>query len=428
MLTKISPFIIVSILSAQNLNNIINTAVKNNFKLKSYNHSIKAKDYEIKKAKDAYLPSITLYTSLKRERYKEEYSYKTVNIHDRSSTYGINIKQNIFNYQILTSIKDAKLRKKVTTLEKEAFLLNLYQQVLTTYFEIITNKEKLKLFSKRKDNYKEILDNVLAKNNYKYATNVDVAEAKSNYSIAYNDYIKAKLAYKNSIRKLQLLLLTNKPININKNIKDNIDKIISSILLPYEKYKAKLQNNPSIKKSLLYVKIAKNQITSTKSNLYPNINLSASYSNTNAKETVPEKHHFQISLNLNLNLFDKSAYDSISQSKELYLAALNDYEYQKNALEIDFNKNWDNLKSAIEIIKSDKEKILQTQEYLNLAKESYKYKLISLTDYYTAQNNYFQALITLQNDKLNLLYYYINLLAQTNELKEKVNKFNLFIN
>jgi outer membrane protein TolC len=103
-------------------------------------------------------------------------------------------------------------------------------------------------------------------------------------------------------------------------------------------------------------------------------------------------------------------------------------EYQKNSLEMDFNKNWVNLQNTLEIVKSDTEKITETKEYLARAKESYKYKLITLSDYYKAENDYFEALINSQNDKLNLVYYYITLLAQTNELKKEVKRLKLLLN
>ena len=428
LIKKLIPILCISLLNAESLDEILNTAIKNNYKLKSYDYNINAKKYVIKQAKDEYLPNISLYSSYTKEKYKEKYQNITYKVNDRIFSYGINIEQTIFNAQIFKLIKDAKLKKEVTVMEREKFLLNLYQNVITTYFEVIANKTSLYYYKIKKENYKKILENILAKAKYKYATNTDVSQAKSNYSIAVNEYIKAISNYENSIRKLKLLLLTNKDIQINSSIKNNVDNIIKSLLKKYSFYKNALKNNPILKSALLYTKIAKNEINKRKTNKYPTITLDARYENENTKNTTPTKDHYSITLNFNLNLYNKKINDNILEAKELYLASLNDYKYQKNSLEIELNKNWDNLQNTLEIVKSDKEKIIQTKEYFLKAKESFKYKLISLTDYYTAENDYFNALINFENDKLNLIYYYINILSESNELKEKVKDLKLFLN
>lgn len=428
LIKKLYPFIFLSFVYGENLNEIINIAIKNNYKLKSYQYNINAKEYVIKQAKDDYMPSVSFYSSFTREKYKEKYPTKTYKTNDKIIEYGININQTIFDAKIFSRIKDSKLRKKLTILEKDSFLLNLYQNVLITYFEVITNKKNLEYYKLKKENYKKILENILEKAKFNYATKTDLSQAKSNYSIAINDYIKAKSKYQNSIKKLKLLLLTNKKINVNGYIKDNIDEILKTFILSYEEYKKRLNNNPSLKSALLYMKIAKNEINSRKYNKYPTLNMSFGYSNQNTKDTAPIKHEYKFNITLNMNLFNKKINDSILEAKELYFAASNDYEYRKNSLEMDFNKNWDNLQNTLEIVKSDKEKINETKEYLLRAKESYKYKLITLSDYYKAENDYFEALINFQNDKLNLVYYYITLLGQINELKEKIEKLKLLIN
>jgi outer membrane protein TolC len=184
LIKKLSSFIFLSFIYAENLNEIVDIALKNNYKLKSYYYTINSKEYVIKQAKDDYLPSISIYSSLTREKYKEKYPLRTYKTNDRIIEYGINIKQTIFNTKIFSNIKDAKLKKQLTILEKNAFLNNLYQNVLISYFEVITNKQNLKYYEIKKENYEKILENILEKAKYNYATKTDVSQAKSNYSIA----------------------------------------------------------------------------------------------------------------------------------------------------------------------------------------------------------------------------------------------------
>jgi len=428
LIKKLFPVLLFSLINAQNLEEILNIAKENNYKLKSYNHIINSKEYVIKQSKDSYYPTVSLYSYFSKEKYKEKYPTRTIKVNDSTFTYGINIKQNLYNPKIFASIKDAELKKEIVISERDSFLLDLYQNVLIAYFEAVANKKALKYYKIKKENYKKILANILAKKKYNYATNTQLAQAKSNYAIALNEYIKAKLTYENSIKKLKLLLLTNKDLNINGNINDNVDNLIKNSLLSYEKYKANLKNNPTIKNAFLYMKASKNELQNRKYSKYPTLDLTGSYSNSNAKDTGSIKHHYKISINFNMNLYNKQTNDSILEAKELYFASLNDYKYKINSLEMDFSKNWNNLQTDLEIVKSDKEKIIQTKEYLLQSEESFKYKLISLTDYYQAENDYFNALINFEKDKFNLIYYYITILAQTNELKEKVKILKLFLN
>jgi outer membrane protein len=428
LIKKLFPFLFLSFIYADSLNEVVDTALKNNYKLKSYQYTIHSKEYAVQQAKDGYFPSLSVYSSFTKEKYKEKYPTRTYKINDKITRYGVNIKQTLFDAKIFANIKDTKLRKNITISQKDSFLLNLYQNVLITYFEVIVNKRNLKFYTIKKDNYEKILENISEKAKYHYTTKTDVSQAKSNYSIAINDYIKAKSKYQNSLRQLKLLLLTNKDINIDGEINNNIHNILKSFLLSYDEYKAKLNNNPSIKIAALNMKVAKNEINNRKYNKYPTIDVSAGYSTENTSDSVPTKDDYKISINLNMNLYNKKINDAVLEAKELYLAALNDYEYQKNSLEMDFNKNWVNLQNTLEIVKSDTEKITETKEYLARAKESYKYKLITLSDYYKAENDYFEALINSQNDKLNLVYYYITLLAQTNELKKEVKRLKLLLN
>jgi len=414
----------------QNIENIVNIAIKNDYKLKNFEHTILSKKYLIKQAKDRFFPSFSLFSSISKDTYDQVYPYRTYNIDTTTIRYGADITQNIFDAKIFSSIKDAKLRKKAALLEKESYLLNLYQNVIVTYFEVLVNKENLKYYDLRRENFKKILQNISQKAKYGYSLSTDLSQAKSNYSIAKNDYIKAMRIYENSLRKLQILLNSNKPIYVDKKISNKIDTIIKKLLLSYNDYKKRLDNNPTIQSTLLYTKIAKNNIKSKIYKRYPTLNLDTTYYDTTSdSNSVYEKNRFRITLNLNIDLYKGgSISDEISEAKELYIAAKYDYKAKINSLELDFNKNWDNLQTSLKVIKSDKENIIKTRDYLKRAKESFKYKMISLSDYYEAQNNYYKSLINFENDKLNLTYYYISLLAKTAKLKDKIKDIESFTN
>lgn len=427
---KLIIMLIYSFSFGENLEDLVNIAMENSYKLKNYEHIIISKKYVIEQAKDAYFPSLSLFSSASKDKYDQVYPFRTYNIDAQDIKYGAEIKQNIFNAKIFSAIKDAKLKEEVVKFEKDSFTLELYQDVIIAYFELLRDKENLNYYTLRKESFKKVLENIEEKAKYKYSTATDLSQAQSNYSIAENDYIKAKLRYENSVKKLQILLNTSDiSFDVNKKISNNLDEIIKTLVLPYESYKSKLENNPTIKSATLYTKIAKNEIDNRKYERYPTLTLNATYYDTDSQDdSTYEKNRFRTTLNLNIDLYKGGAIsDRISEAQELYIAAKYDYEDKKHLLELDFNKNWDNLQSSLKIVNSDKDNIAKTSEYLKKAEESFKYKLISLSDYYTAQNDYFQSLINLKNDNLNLIYYYISLLAKTSELKEKVKELESFI-
>lgn len=410
------------------LNNLLNTALKSNYKIKSYIHNINSKNYDIKKAKSKYLPSLNLYSYATYEHYKEKYpnGYETT-LHDKTITYGINIKQILFDKSIFPNIKNSEYQKDVTKLEKKIFISNLEENILSNYFQILTSKENLYYKKLKKENYLKILQEIQAKYKYSFATKTDVIQAKSNYVSAINEYLKAKVSYENYITNLKLLLLTIKPIKIEGKINNNIATIIKNSI--FLKDKNKISNNPSLKESQLYIKIAKNTINANRANYYPNISVNSDFYQTNSENSISDKDHFKISLNLNWNLYaGGETKNNVESTKELYLAAINDFNYQKITLELNFNENWTNLQNNLELLKSDKEKINKAKEYLLRAQESLKYKTISLTDYYLAQNDYYQALINYNNDKLITISYYLKILQDINEIEKKINILNSFIN
>lgn len=426
---KLLIILLCSVAFGQNIEDIVNIAVKNSYKLKSYKHTITSKKYVLKEAKDAYYPSASLFASISKQRYDQVYPSKNYKVNSQNIKYGVDVKQNLYNAKIFASIKDAKLRRRVTQLEKESYLLNQYRDVIAAYFEVLVNRENLKYYRLRKDSFQNILKNIKEQVKYKYLTGIDLSQAQSNYSIAKNDYIKTKFGYKNSIRKLQILVNSNQSFHFNGKISDALDKKIKHLLSSYKSYKTKLKDNPTIKSAALYTKIARNEINNRKYDRYPTLTLDGTYSNTHARHTsIYEKNNFRVSLNLNMKLYEGGAInDKISEAKELYIASQFDYRSKKRSLELDFNKNWDNLQTSLEVVKSDKQNIVKTKDYLRKAKKSFEYKLIALSDYYRAQNNYYQSLISFENDKLNLIYYYISLLSETGELKKRVREMRSFI-
>lgn len=430
MLIKNFIFILIffSFSLSYDLNDLLNQALKNNYKIKSYNYNITSKKYDIKRAKSKYYPSLNIYSSVTYEHYKEKYpqGYER-NLHDTSTTYGINLKQILFDKSIYPNIENSKFQKEATILEKNIFISNLYQNILYTYFQILTSKENLYYEKLKKENYLNILKEITAKYKYNFATKTDVVQAKSNYVSSINEYLKSKISYENYLTNLKILLLTTKPIKINGRLKNNIGDIIKNSINIEDK--TKIIHNPSLKESKLYINIAKNNINNNKANYYPTVYASADLYQTNSKESISDEKHVKVSINLNWNLYaGGDTKNSVESAKALYLAAINDFNYKKINLELDFNENWTNLKNNLEILQSDKEKINKTKEYLLRAQESLKYKTISLTDYYLAQNNYYQSLIEFNNDKLNTISYYIKLLGDINEIEGKIKILNSFIN
>jgi len=398
---RISLLFIAVFLNAQTLYDLSKTGLKQSFKIKSYNHQLKAKKHTYNQSKDNYLPSVSLNGSYSLDKYKYEYPKTTIQYNSKVLSYALQIRQPVYQPKIFAMMKDSKLKMEYSKYQLQVYTQQFLKQIALTYIDMITKNNIQKIYYERLENFSNIKDEIAQKEKIHFATKTDLLQASVKYINANTDYMHAKLAYNNNLKTLQYLTHTT----IYKDsfyINDNIEFNVSN--------KENFQNNPNIKLAKINMKIAKNNIKSNSYQKYPTIDLVGSYSNSNSSDSITKKDEYTASLQINVPLYNASVNDAEKSAMELYESAKYDYLEELNSLKISFQTALFNLNRYKEVIKKDKEIIKNSELFLKKQIISYNNKLISLSDLYSAQNDVYYSQIQYYNDKAELLKNYINIL------------------
>ena len=96
-----------------------NSAIENNFKIKSFNYKINAQKYKIKQSKDYFIPSISFNATASKDKYHYDYPDRTIKYNSFITSYSFQLSQTVFNRKIFKLIKEDKLKLKYISLQKE---------------------------------------------------------------------------------------------------------------------------------------------------------------------------------------------------------------------------------------------------------------------------------------------------------------------
>jgi outer membrane protein len=179
---------------------------------------------------------------------------------------------------------------------------NTIQGIILSYYNTNLQKEK-----------KDLLNNVLSLSRDKYlhekqkgemglATTVDQLQFESAYLSDSSAIIIQELAYKNSMKNLNLFLGTD--ININWSLTDKL--MPENIMYNYEELESKmLDNNTNIKNQVVNMEIVKQDITLAKSSIYPvvSFNSGASYNTSRLQINDFPMPGSNVSNSANINYF-----------------------------------------------------------------------------------------------------------------------------
>ena len=412
---RISFFIVLffyTFLSAESLYTISRYAIEQNYKIKSYEHNIKAKKYLLEQAKDNFYPYVSANGSYGVDRYHYNYPQEVINYDSKVLSYSLIVKQPLYQPKIYALIKDSKLKLKYAKLQKEAFSQEFLKEIATTYIDLLSNLAISKLYKKRSENYEEIVNEIKEKREVRFATESDFLQAMANLASARNDYIYSKLSYKNYLRKLEYLI--QKKISLEKDVslKDSVETIASLI----KRYNYTIIDNPKVKLYKLNKDIAKNEIKTRQYEKYPTLNFTMSYSDTDSSDAITRRGNFRAFIELNVPIYNAVANDAKKEAYELFQAANYDYLDIINTLKIDYEKSIFDLHSYEEMLKKDKESIKSAKLFLEKAELGYSSRLISLSELYKAKNDYYYSLIEYEKHKAMLLKSYIEFLYVTGNI------------
>lgn len=403
-----------STLSAKeiSLDELIEIALKNNTNIQIAKNEKDIKRQELEKTKSLYLPTLSANANI------GEYDIKASGLTQEGSASSVTINANqlIYDFGKTSSLIDASKNNlnasstQITSNTQATILLvkKAYYDILNKYQQIEVAQESVKLDELQLSQANEYFKAGIR-------TQIDVTNAKLNLSNSQLKLVKAKYAYKIEKTKLISILGLNldKQIDIKSQNKD-IKNLAKNTTLKYDNLEElinlALKQRAEIKKYQELIKTNKANIKNVKSQYYPTLDASASYTDKNSDDINSlETSQTAIMLNLKWNLFT-----GLSTSKDKKIAISNlsstNKQLEQTKLQItqDITNAYFNMKQSFDSIKIGLLSLDLSIKNLNLAKERYKAGLNDLLEVNDAKLEYTQA----KNSLINSYYTHLSNNAQ----------------
>ncbi len=402
--------------SFASLYELYKATLKNNYKLKSIHYQIKAQEYKLKEAKDNYFPTFSLNTSYGLDKYQYNYPTKTIRYNSKTYSYTFSIKQPLYVPKIFALIKDNKLKLKYQKLQQKKQLNEILKEISISYIDLITYTQLQKIQKQKIDYLKKVLEEISLKLSLKLSTIDEYTYTKALLQKANSEYKTSKLMIKFLTKKLELLTFCKK-ISYPSQIST----------LPAIPQKIDINNSYDLKTAKINMQISKNEIQKRKYDKYPNINLSTSYSDTDSSDSITRRKNFRAFIELSMPIFNKQTNDSIEEAIQLYQSSVYDYKNLYNELITQKEQTYLNINKLLSTIKSDKAEIENKKTLLKKAEISYNSKLISLSSFIKAKNDYLDAIVTLKRDYGELFKNYVYLFYLEGSLSKNIEKISKLI-
>jgi outer membrane protein TolC len=337
------------------------------------------------------------------------------------SQIGVQLQQALFNQQVFIGLKAAKTTKEFYQINKQLTDEALIENVSTAYYQVFTQKEKLKTLEnsyqsteKVRNIIKSLFDNGLAKKVDLDRTNVNLTNLET-----------SKSQMKNAV-KLQenaLKFYMGMPIETEIQLVDaNL-----SVDAPLMENTINTENRSEVqvlekRKSLLGY-----NVKATEAAYYPTLNLVGNYAWQGMGKTFPVfqgqnqgvywTDYASVGLQLNIPIFNGFQIKSKVDQAKIELQTLEeDLKDAKLSMDLQYQNAKAQIENSLEAIKSQSANVELATTVLNNTKSNYQYGLAPLTDLLDAEN----ALVQAKNNYTNALYDFkiaeIQLLKSKGEL------------
>lgn len=366
--------ILINLSFADSIDNLLEKAYQNDFKLKSLEYQKEAQIYKTKQQESYKLPTVNIAGNLGWERYQPYYSNKKTD--QTLQYYYIVLRQIIFKPSINLSIQQEKLRENIASLKIDQEKQYISYLFFNMFYDYIYSKEKLDILNQiitAKQERNQIIKDMYMK---QLATKEDILRSEIDYinslqevEVAKEDYEKFKRAF------LYLLNIEDdkdiQSYRFNISIQ-NFDFLQNQTI---DDYLPKIENNYEVMQAKISAQIWEKEVEKRKKEAYPQIGLEGSYMKSSTQATTVAKEDTRLSITLSYPLYDGS-----------------------------YNKNYvleaENLKKAsyLDLEQLKKDKYLELKDYFTAAKSSYKsiQELNNLLEKQTAQKELIKTMIEKQ--------------------------------
>lgn len=291
----------------------VEMAMKNNHSIKSVEHQQKQAEYDIKSARTAFLPGVSLSGSYSRTGLDFEIPAAIADslppgmgLDKNSYTYGIQIQQPVFaGFAVLNGLNSAKLSSAITKENAEAVRQKIRYAVLQIYWGIVSLQKSGSVASEAIKQLEELTSNQEARMEQGMSTEHDYLLTKASLAQARINELKVNKSVSSMKRQFAILLglpATSEIVLIDTSAEDSLssqvdlDSAVSSAL----------SGRPDLKETRLKMDLAELGIKSAKSAFYPSIVAGFGYSNESPEPATKERwrYSWRASASVNFTLLD----------------------------------------------------------------------------------------------------------------------------
>lgn len=404
-------------LSAQQqwtLRDCIDYARTENIQIKKSELSIESSEVDIKQSKAALFPSLNAnvsqqFSNSKVEKESGSYRYEGV----FNGQYGINASWTIYNgKQNLNSIKEAKLGKEVSELNKEEIGNNIEIAITQAYLQVIYAWESIR-------NNENILESseVQLKQTQDFLdagsiTRSEYAQVEAQYSSDKYNLILAQNSFDSY--KLQLKQLLELEFNEEFDVMiPDAESLAALDLIPskQEVYLTALATMPQIRASQLGIDLANISKSKAKAGYLPTVSITGSMGTGNIYNESPSfftqlgrRFNQSVGLSVSIPIFDNRKNKSAVQKANIEIeSAKLDYTDAQKELLRTIEELHQNATSGQSKYYAAQDKLKSSELSYELVREQYDLGMRNTVELTTEKNNYANALQELLQAKYNAI-------------------------
>ncbi|MEE9429894.1 MAG: TolC family protein [Melioribacteraceae bacterium] len=282
---------------------------------------------------------------------------------------------------------------------------NTIQAIILSYYNVLLEDEKLKVFEQVNKLSKDRYDRELLSKEIGGSVTFQVLQAKNSWLEDKANFLSQKLSVENSVRRLNLLMGEKK--DVKYVFSENFD--VEFIEYEFEDLKQKmLANNKTLKNQYINAIIKDREIAIARSSMFPKLILNSGYDQSTRKQTIDDfpsstsdAYDYYANLSISLNIFN-----GFNTKRAIEIAKIQ-HEISKIQVEEMEHKLSNTLIQQLELYNIRKEILSVTEENVEAAKlnfeiaeEKYKSGAINSFNYRDIQIVYLNA----STRRLNAVY------------------------
>lgn len=328
----------------------------------------------------------------------------------------VQLNQELFNQSVFTGLKAAKSSEEYYRLAAELSEENVLQQVAANYYQVIINREQLKVIDANLERTEKLLTMVTNQFELGLAKKIDLDRVKVNKS----NLLSQKQQLETTVNQQKNLLKYYMGMPIQQEI-----SLPQDAVQQLEREALQLNNDEFNLERLAQYKVLKSQETLLQyqrkakiAEYYPSLSLGANYmlnSQSNRFDLYSSKalnyDMSAVTMTLKVPIFDGFGRRSRVRQANVELQKINqDIRNTSNSLKMAYNNATNQIKNSLTTIKTQEENKKLAEEVFYSTQNNYQNGLASLTDLLTsetdlvaAQNSYNEALLNYKVAQIELI-------------------------